>query len=143
MPCARSAALLMVLLLGAGCTLLDQRTFNPQAGKRPALPATGPGPAPSLLTVDYSKSDPQYLAALHQAVADAVAVKADVQFDVVTVVPGSGTPAQQVAAATGLTASAREIARAINQDGIDDDRIHLEARSDATAATRQVQVFVH
>ena len=104
MPRTRATAALLVFLLGAGCTLVDQRTFNPQAGKRPVVAATGPGPAPPLVTVDYAKPDPQYAAALHQAVADAVAVKPDVQFDVVTVVPGSGTPAQQVSAATGLTA---------------------------------------
>ena len=104
---------------------------------------TGPGPAPPLVTVDFAKPDPQYAAALHQAVADAVAAKPDVAFDVVTVVPGRGTPAEQVAAASGITADAREIARAINRDGVDDDRIHLEARSDAAVTTRQVQVFVH
>ncbi len=139
----RAAASFLLLLLGAGCTLVDQRTFNPQAGKRPVVAAIGPGPAPPLVTVDYAKPNPQYAAALHQAVADAVAAKPDVQFDVVTVVPASGTPAEQVAAATGLTASAREIARAINGDGIDDDRIHLEARTDQAIASRQVRVFVH
>ena len=132
-----------ILLLGAGCTLVDQRTFNAHAGTRPKPPATGPGPAPALVTVDFSKPNPQYAAALDQAVAEAVSRKPDVQFDVVTVVPGTGTPAQQVTAATGLTADAREIARAINRDGVDDDRIHLEARSDGSVTTRQVQVFVH
>ncbi len=138
------AALALVLLLAAGCTLIDQRTFNPQAGARPKPPPpAGPGPAPPLVTVDFAKPDPQYAAALHQAVADAVAAKPDVAFDVVTVVPGRGTPEEQVAAASGITADAREIARAINRDGVDDDRIHLEARSDAAVTTRQVQVFVH
>ena len=139
-----SAALIaLVLCAGAGCTLIDQRTFNPQAGARPKLVATGPGPAPPLVTVDYGQPDPQYAAALHQAVTDALAVKPDVAFDVVTAVPNTGTPAEQVAAATGLTASAREIARAINRDGVDDERIHLEARAQPGLSSRQVQVFVH
>ena len=139
-----TASLALVLLLAAGCTLVDQRTFNAQAGARPKPPPpAGPGPAPPLVTVDFGKPNPQYAAALHQAVAEAVATKPDVAFDVVTVVPGRGTPADQVAAATGLTGDAREVARAINRDGVDDDRIHLEARSDAAATSRQVQVFVH
>ncbi len=137
------ASLALVLLLGGGCTLVDQRTFNPQAGARPKPPApTGPAPAPPLVTVDFGQPDPQYAAALHQAVAEALARKPDVQFDVVTVVPGTGTTEQQVAAASGITGNAREIARAINSDGVDDDRIHLQARSDASVTTRQVQVFV-
>ena len=138
------AALALVLSLAAGCTLIDQRTFNPQAGARPKPPPpAGPGPALPLVTIDFGKPNPQYAAALHQAVADAIAIKPDVAFDVVTVVPGSGTPAEQVAAATGITADAREIARAINGSGVDDDRIHLEARSDPAVTSRQVQVFVH
>ncbi len=140
-----AASLLPVLLtLAAGCTLVDQRTFNPQAGAKPRPPApTGPGLAPPLVTVDYARPDPDYAAALHQAVALAVARKPNVEFDVVTVVPNTGTPTQQVAAATGLTANAREIARAINGDGVDDDRIHLQARAQAGITSRQVQVFIH
>ena len=127
-----------------GCTLVDQRTFDPQAGIPKLVPAA-PGPAPTvaLVTIDLSKPNPNYTAALDQAVREAVGRKSDVVFDVVSVVPATGTPAQQVAAATGITGDARDIARAINADGVDDDRIHLSARADAAVTTRQVQVFVH
>ncbi|WP_158745595.1 hypothetical protein [Acidisphaera sp. L21] len=144
MALTRSAAsLLSVLVLVGGCTLIDQRTFNPHAGERPKIAQPAQAVAPALVTVDYGTPDPQYAGALHQAVTDAVARKPDVQFDVVTVVPAIGTPANQVAAATGITANAREIARAISADGVDDDRIHLEARAVSGATSRQVQVFVH
>ena len=131
-------------LLVAGCTLVDQRTFNPQAGQ-PARPPSEPGPSPlvPLVTIDLARANPDYAASLHQAVADAVRRKPDVQFDVITIVPGTGTTAEQVAAATGITADARAIARSINADGVDDGRIHLSARSDAGVTVRQVQVFVH
>ncbi len=142
-----SALLLCLATLGlatlAGCTLIDQRTFNPQAGRKPpdlAGPA-GPGPAPPLVTVDFGRPNPDYATELHQAVISAVSRKPDVQFDVVTVVPATGAPADQVGAATGLTAEARAVARAISADGVDDDRIHLLARAEGVA-TRQVQVFV-
>lgn len=138
-----TASLVLALVLG-GCTLVDQRTFNPQAGAHPKIAApAGPAPAVALVTIDFGKPNPDYLAALHQAVGDAVGIKPDVEFDVVTVVPGSGTTEQQVAAATSITGDAREVARAINRDGVDDDRIHLEARSDPGVTSRQVQVFVH
>ena len=139
----RTVALLCSTLL-VGCTLIDQRTFNPRAGFPATMPTT-PGPPPVLpfLTIDLSTAHPDYAAALNQAVAEAVGRKPNVEFDVVSVVPGTGTPAQQVAAATGITGDAREIARAINADGVDDDRIHLSARADSGVRTRQVQIFVH
>jgi hypothetical protein len=127
----------------AACTLIDQRTFNPNAGVMTKVAvAPGPAPIPPLVVVDFAKPNPDYEAALLRAVNDAVGRKPDVQFDVVTVVPATGTIAQQAAAATGLVPDAREVARAINRDGVDDDRIHLTARTDASVATRQVQVFV-
>ncbi len=139
----RSALLLCAALL-AGCTLIDQRTFNPRAGL-PPLPKAGGGPAGNvaLVTIDLSKANPDYAAALHQAVGEAVGRKPNVEFEVISVVPATGTPAAQVAAATGITGDAREIARAINQDGVDDSRIHLTARADPGVSTRQVQIFVH
>ena len=137
----RSSALLCVALL-CGCTLIDQRTFNPQAGMPPKPPATGGAAQVALVTINLAKANPDYAVELHQAVRDALGRKPGVEFDVVSVVPATGTPAQQVAAATGITADAREIARAINADGVDDGRIHLSARSDASASSRQVQVFV-
>lgn len=127
----------------AGCTLIDQRFFNPMAGlpaKAPVVP--GPAPIPPLVAIDFGKPNPDYAASLNQAVAAALARKADAQFDVVTIVPATGTAAQQTEAAVGLIPDAREVARAINRDGVDDDRIHLLAHADAGVSTRQVQVFV-
>ncbi len=142
-PMLRTVVLVCSALL-VGCRLVDQRTFDPQAGIVKTVPAP-PGPAPivPLVTINLSKANPDYRVALDQAIGQAHARKPDVEFDVVSVVPASGTPAQQVAAATGITGDAREIARSINADGIDDGRIHLSARSDAGASVRQVQVFVH
>ncbi len=142
LPRITASLLSVLLMLGAGCTLVDQRIFNPQAGAKPVIPVTGPAPVPPLVTVDYARPDPEYGEILRQAVAQALAKKPDVEFDVITVVPNTGTPAQQVAAATGLTPNAREIARAINAAGVDDDRIHLLAQSQGVSS-RQVQVFVH
>lgn len=138
---AQSVTILCSIAL-MGCTLIDQRTFNPAAGEPFKVPAASGVASLALLTIDLAKARPEYQQSLSRAVADAVMRKPDVEFDVVSVVPVEGTPAQQVAAATGITADAREIARAINRDGIDDGRIHLAARSDAGVKTRQVQIFV-
>ena len=133
------------LLLAAlcGCTLIDQRTFNPKAGLPPVIQAP-PGPPAQLplLTIDFSKPNPDYAEALRQAVDAAVARKPDVAFEVATVVPNTGTPADQVSAAETLTPDAREIARAVAEDGVAEDRIQLTARSVPGVTTRQIQVFV-
>ncbi len=136
------AALLLPLL--AGCKLIDQRTFNPNADKAPVV-AVPPGPAPArpLVTIDFNTPDPAYAEALHQAVQQALARKPDVQFDVTTVVPATGSPADQVKAASGLDAQARQVARTISGDGVDEDNVHLSARADPAVTNRQIQVFVH
>ena len=142
---ARSLPLLLALAaLTAGCTLIDQTTFNPRAGLGPLPPpATGPGPVPALITINFETPNPDYQAQLRQAVDDALTRKRNVAFDVVTVVPATGTPKQQVDAAVSIRADAREVARIISSEGVDDDRVHLLARAEAGAAGRQVQVFVH
>ncbi len=138
------ACLLLLASLAGGCTLIDQRTFNPQAGMPPAIPApVGPAVAPPLITIDFAHPNPDYTVMVRQAVEQAVARKPDVQFDVTTVVPAVGTPADQAVAASALTADAREIARVISSDGVDDDRVHLAARAEPGLTSRQVRVFVH
>ena len=142
---ARTLPLLLVLTaLVAGCTLVDQTTFNPRAGLGPLPPpVTGPGPTPALITINFESPNPVYEAQLRQAVDEAVGRKPNVTFDVVTVVPAVGTPAQQVDAAVSIRADARDVARIISDQGVDDDRVHLLARAEAGAAGRQVQVFIH
>jgi hypothetical protein len=136
--------LLAVATLVGGCTMIDQRTFNPRAGLGPpSPPPTGPGPAPALMTIDFEKPDPIYEAQLREAVDQALARKPMVSFDVVTVVPAVGTPAQQVDAADSIRADARTVARIISDEGVDDDRVHLLARAETGVVGRQLQIYVH
>jgi len=134
---------LALLLAAAGCKLVDQTTFNPNAGKLPA-PAVVVGPsAPPLLTIRVDDPTLSYEPVLRQQVAAALARKADVVFEVVTVVPGTGSLDSQADAATGVIADARQVARTINGEGVDDPRIHLAARSEPGLDAREIRVFVH
>jgi hypothetical protein len=132
---ARSLSLLLALsVLAGGCTLIDQRTFNPRAGLGPPVPvSTAPGPPPPLITIDFEKPDAVYEAQLRGAVDQALSRKPDVVFDVVTVVPAKGTPEQQADAAISIRADAREVAHIITDQGASPDQ----------AVGRQVQVFIH
>lgn len=141
---ARISPALALLLLLAGCKLIDQRTFNPHAGEPPPAPApVASAVVPPLLTIDFSTPNPVYDTALRQAVDQALARKEDVVFDVTTVVPATGTLAQQVASASTIDADARQVARTISSEGVDDDNVHLSARADPDVKGRQVRVYVH
>jgi hypothetical protein len=138
---ARPSQLALLLLLG-GCTLIDQRTFNPRAGLGPPVPPV-PGPPPPLISVDFGKPNPVYEAPLRHAVEEALARKATVAFDVTIVVPATGTIAEQADAAASIRADARDVAGIIADEGVDTDRIHLLARAESGIVGRQVQVYVH
>ena len=127
-------------MLLPGCTLVDQRTFNPAAGVAPvvasaaAAPPAASGP-PALLTL---RMPGDHDAAIRQAVAAARARKPDVTFDVVASVPLEPVPTIEEAAA----ADAARIARAIVAAGVPQSRVRLTARPEAGAEPRDIRVFV-
>ena len=132
--------LLLALLLLPGCTLIDQTTFNPEAGKRPpTLPAPVPPPAPpapdpaALITVRYPQST-DLRSDVAKAVAAARSRKPEVAFDVVEVT-GSGPMAN-------VGADAAEVARLITAQGVPASRVRLMVRPVAGAG-REVRVYVH
>ena len=89
----RLVTVLLALLSFTGCTLIDQRTFapSPEAKAQPAPP-----PAPvvidtrtALVTIDYTQPSPDYAQLLHAAVRAAEFRYPDVQYDVISVLPGT------------------------------------------------------
>lgn len=152
------AALLLCAL--AGCKLIDQTTFDPLAGLPPAIAALPAEPAaaapegpPALLRVPLDP-EPDWRAALREAVAAARRIKTDVQFDVVAAVPapeggGAGGAAGQGGSPGGLDAAvqmagdpAGRIASAIRAQGVPAGRVRLLARPEAGLAAPEVRVFV-
>ena len=134
----------LAVLLGmaaAGCTLVDQNTFNPHAGDAPVVAAAKPpaaaptGPPPLLVIGTARKAD--YRQTLSEVVAAARARKADAIFDVVELQP----PATVAGPSIGDTAEA--VARAIVADGVRQDRVLLAIRPAAEASVGEVQVYVH
>lgn len=132
---------LLALVLLPGCTLVDQTTFNPEAGKRPtfapvaAAPAVRlppPGP-PALLTLRLAAAG-DFQGAVAKAVAAARARKPTVVFDVVET--SGATPGPAV----GVDAAA--VARVIEAQGVPADRVRLLARPEADAPSREVRVYV-
>ena len=122
----------------AGCALIDERTFNPQAEMRPTFPAPAaqvvaaaePGPRP-LLTV-RPPVDPALLRGdVARAVGAARKLKPGVVFDVVAITEQGSDPG----------AEAASVAQMIVAQGVPQTRVHLAARPVATGAA-EVRVYV-
>ena len=128
----------MLLLLVGGCTLIDQRTFDPHASEAPVIPpappaAPGPPPGPPALVV-IAPGVTDYRASLADAVRAARARKADVVFNVVEV--------QAADAAVPMGTAGVEVARAITAAGVPAQRVRLVARPEASARVGEVRVYV-
>ncbi len=135
----RLVTVLLALLSFTGCTLIDQRTFapSPEAKAQPAPP-----PAPvvidtrtALVTIDYTQPSPDYAQLLHAAVRAAESRYPDVQYDVISVLPGTADAQEGQERATGVM-------RAIMRDHVPASRIHLGLRTDPALAAGQVRVYV-
>ncbi len=121
-----------------GCTLIDQTTFNPEAGRRPTVakvptplasaPETGP---PALLVIRLPMSAEQR-GDVAKAVAAARKRKPSVVFDVVEITGDAGS---------SVGAEAADVAGVITAQGVPAGRVHLAARPVANVA-REVRVYV-
>jgi len=141
----RAAPLLLAALALAGCKIVDQTTF----GAKPQTPppdlltrALQPGPAVPLVTIIFNGGQIAYAQQLRLAVLMAEGRKPDAQYDLVTVVPARGTPAEQVAAAKAGQSDAITVADEMNGLGVDPRNIHFSARTDPDVRFRELRIYV-
>lgn len=139
----RRAVLAGLALLG-GCKLIDQRTFDPEAGRAPPVPPPPPAPpapvvAPTgplpLVTIPLAPPV-DYDVPLRQGIAAALA-RGRRDFDVRTSVPATGTPDTEATATEAAAPVAARVARLIAAQG---GRAILSAQVAPGAAS--VLVFV-
>ncbi|MGA9868300.1 MAG: hypothetical protein WBQ75_17885 [Acetobacteraceae bacterium] len=137
------AAALAILLVLSGCKLIDQRTFAPApAAPAPPAAARSAETRTALMTIAPGTKLATYQALLRTAVRDAQSRDPAVSFDVISVVPASGTLAEQVKAAEADRASAMDVAQALLTAGVAEDRVALGARVDPSAHGPDVRVYV-
>ena len=131
----------MMALLLAGCapslsppyfTLIDQRTFNPAVAPNPddirALP-----PLP-LAVVRFDTPGIDYRPDLARAIEAATSRKPDAEFNVVTPVGRSQVPDAQ------SVEDAATIARAIAEQSVPPEKIHVGLVEDSGTPAREVRV---
>lgn len=138
----RAAAALASLLVLSACKLIDQRTFAPAPEAPSATPARSVETRTPLLTIAPGTKLESYETLLRAAVRDAEARDPSVGFDVVSVVPGTGTFAEQVKAADADRTAAADVARALMGAGVPSDRINLGARPDPSVHNPDVRVYL-
>jgi hypothetical protein len=141
------AATLMGTLCLASCNLVDQRTFDPHAGRppRPHYPPARPAPPPipPLVNIRQGTASDQWQPALKRAVTLAMARKPNVLFLVTVIVPAGPTPAQESAAlGHAVAADGQAVAAAIVADGASPAQVEITAMSDSTMTSGAVRVYV-
>jgi hypothetical protein len=129
-------ALLLPVLL-TGCHLIDQTDFKP----KPAAPPPGPPPVPdpetrtALVTIDYAKDNPDYTAALTEAVHAVETRRPGALYDVIAVMGDAG------GAQTGGTRAA-EVMTSIESLGVIPARIQLGVKIYPGRKIPQVRVYL-
>jgi hypothetical protein len=130
MTLLRPLCLILPLCLAA-CALVDQRTFDATAGRKP-VPAVVAGPplpvVPALMTIRYSVANPDYHDVLEKAVRRAVS----------TLIPAIGGVDSEASAA----ASGREVAQAIVAAGAQPGQVEQVVSVDPSLSVREVIVKV-
>lgn len=138
----RLTALLACLLALSACKLIDQRTFAPAPEAAAPAAAARIETRTPLMTIAAGTRLSTYEALLRSAVRAAEARDPAVRFDVVSVVPATGTVAEQIKAAEAARGSATEVAHALIAAGASAGRVHLGARAEPAARNAEVRVYV-
>jgi len=138
--------LLGLALALPGCALIDQATFNPSL--RPVAKAAAPAPAPpvnadgALVTISLGDGAPDYQDVLAQAVKQALAVKPDIMFQVISMVPERGSTLPSWDQAESVTVWGRKVADQIQSDGVDQGQISLGLRATPGLDHGEIRVYV-
>lgn len=135
------------LFLLNACKLVDQRTFNPKAGRRPLpyippAPPPVPPPAPPIEIIENTDKG-QWLGPLKQLVKNALSRKADAMFMVTAVIPTGQSPDEQQKSLLRLTTGdAQEIAKAIIDAGASSEQVQIAAQTDGFVKKNVIRVYI-
>ncbi|MFT9027361.1 hypothetical protein [Acetobacter indonesiensis] len=148
----RRPALQVMLLAGvvlclSGCKLVDQKTFNPQAGKppKPYIPPPPPGPPPVPPLVELVSGTPpaEWSAPVEQMVRKALVRKPNILFVVKCLVPPSGnSDLDQLTLVQLVQGDGQAVTQAIIKAGAAPDQVEITAMPDSTVTKPVIRVYV-
>lgn len=133
-------------MLGA-CQLIDQRTFNPSAGRKPIpyVPPAPPAPPPPAPPIEIVQGTPpeQWAKPLTSLVKDALSRKSDAMFIVTILTPIPQSPeAQQEQLQKTIQQDGQDVAQAIVKAGARQEQIYMTAKADGSVQKNVVQVNI-
>ncbi len=130
----------------AGCKLVDQRSFDAAAGRKPVPhlpPGPPPPPPPVLATVRFGAPPESWRPELEAIVRQALARKPEALFRIETLVPAQGAPAAQAAAVAAAGQTGGEtVADAVVEAGASSAQLELTAAADPSLRRPEVRVYV-
>jgi hypothetical protein len=141
----RTALILLLAGLVSACHLIDRGTFAPesQLPQPTQLPTAAlPERRAPLVTIRYETANPPYEGALAEAIRTAESRTANLEYDVVAVVPQNGGPKAEAADMAQGRDDEGAVMRTIMDQGVPDNRIRLSERIDPKASAREVRVYV-
>lgn len=144
---SRNVVLLLsgLLTLGA-CKLVDQRTFNPSAGKRPIpyVPPAPPAPPPLAPPIEIMAGTPvdQWQEPVAILVKDALSRKADALFMVTVLLPASTSDGQHEQEVKDALQQEKDVANTILKAGAPQEQVQLAAKMDGGIQKSKIQVTI-
>lgn len=124
-------------------TSLANRAFASAAGvaSQPARVGNLANRRP-LVVIRFDRDDVPYEEPLFTAVSEALSRRPSAAFDLVSVVPQRGTPAQVALSANTARRNAERVLRNLTAMGLPSDRISLSATSSTETTSSEVHVYV-
>jgi hypothetical protein len=124
-------------------TSLANRAYGTAAPIRGAANTVGNlGNRRPLVVIRFDRPNVPYQEPLFTAVSEALNRRPGAVFDVVSIVPQSGTPAQVALNANQARRNAEQVVQSLTQMGRPSDRLSLSSTSSGSAANNEVHIYV-
>ncbi len=121
---------------------LASRAYAP-ATLAPRRQAAAPGQARQpLVVIRFDRPDVPYMQALYTAVSQALEQRPAAAFDVVSIVPNKGTPAQVALKTNESKRNAERVFRSLSEMGLPGDRVTLSTTTSTMVHTNEVHLYV-
>ncbi|MBR2125000.1 MAG: hypothetical protein IJ934_07595 [Acetobacter sp.] len=138
---------LIVAFLVSGCKIIDQRTFDPNAGRPPRIPESEPAPAPPavppLMVIQAGTPQEQWKEPVKNIVHEALARKRSVLFMVHCLVPQSNALNTEQSAMLNLVqGEGLAIMQSIIAAGVPEAQVEMSTMTKSTLKKPVIEVYV-
>ena len=124
-------------------TSLANRAFGTAAPARgPAATVGNLANRRPLVVIRFDRANVPYKEPLFSAMSEALARRPNAAFDVVSIVPQRGTPAQVALNANQARRNAEQVVQSLVEFGLPSDRISLNSTSSGQVANNEVHIYV-